>query len=65
MAILHFPQLGHRSMDAIEAGLQQQAQRSGAAALLQGITAALHPCDFPLQPGLFLFQSRTGALLHR
>ena len=52
-------------MDAVETGLQQQAQGAGAAALLQRIAAAFQPSDLPLQPGLFLLQSRSGALLDR
>ena len=63
MAILHLSQLGHRAVDAIEAGLQQQAQGSGAAALLKGIPPALQPSDLPFQAGLLLLQPAAGALL--
>ena len=63
--VLHLPQLRHRAMNAVEAGLQQQAQGAGAAALLQRIAAAFQPSDLPLQPGLLLLQSRSGALLDR
>ena len=63
MAILHLSQLGHRAVDAIEAGLQQQAQGSGAAAFLKGIPPALQPSDLPFQAGLLLLQPAAGALL--
>ena len=65
MAVLHFAELCHRSVDAIEPGLQQQPQGSGAAAFLQGIAAAFQPRDLALQTGLFLLQPGAGALLHR
>ena len=63
MTVLHFAELCHRPVDAIEPGLQQQPQGSGAAAFLQGIAAAFQPRDLALQTGLFLLQPGAGALL--
>ena len=65
VTVVHFPQLRHRPVNAIETRFEQQTQGTGAAALLQGIATALHSSDLPFQPGLFLLQSRSGALLDR
>ena len=63
MGFLHVAQLGDGTMDALESGLQQQAQGPGAAAFLDGLAPGFHPGDLPLQADLFLFEPLAGALL--
>ena len=64
VTVLHLAELGDRSVDAVQPGFQQQPQGPGAPALLQRITATLQAGDLPFKPGLLLFQSSAGALLH-
>ena len=65
VAFLHLSELRHRAVDAIEAGFQQQAQGTGPATLLQGLAATFQFGDVAFELGLFLFEPRPGALLHR
>ena len=65
MAFLHFTQLGHGAMDAIQSCLQQQSQGASAAAFLQRFPAAFQLGDVAFEPGLLLLQARASALLHR
>ena len=65
MAVLHFPKLCNRSMDALQAGLEQKAQGSGAAAFLKGFAPAVLACDLPFQSCLLLLKPGAGALLNR
>ena len=65
VAVFHFPELGHRPMDSIQPGFQQQPQGTGAATFLQRISAAFQPGDLPFQPRLLLLQPAAGALLDR
>ena len=48
MLLTDLPELGDRSMDALQARFQQQAQGAGAAAFLQGFAPGFQPGDLPL-----------------
>ena len=63
--VFDFAELGHRAVDAIQSGFEQQAKCPRAAAFLEGITPAFQSGDLPFQPGLFLFQPGACALLDR
>ena len=51
-------------MNAFQAGLEQKAQGSGAAAFLQGFPPAVLTCDLPFQACLLLLEPSAGALLN-